>query len=101
MWVKNNLNLLIVALIGLILVILAVIYPSNAILGVLVGFILSVGYNELKQWIKRNRLKSQLSEELKANLHSSQQRKSSLKSAIKNLESAEVLPLESVSFCYE
>jgi hypothetical protein len=69
------------------------------IAGVVIGFALGAGYQELRERGRRKRLRLQLIEEVKANWYSIPQKKATLQSMLKSLGNKKILPGESVPFC--
>lgn len=68
------------------------------VIGVILGFGLSTGYGFVSVWQKRRHLRSQLREELRANLYSIPQKKSLIALILENLNKGRILPGESVHF---
>lgn len=76
----------------------ALIGLASVVLGVVLGFGLSVGYQECKERRERKKLKGALIEELRANLQMLPQKRDNVQQIIAHLKKDRLLPGRSVRF---
>jgi hypothetical protein len=69
------------------------------LLGVVLGFSLAVGYQEIRAWFDRRAIRSSLLAELRSNLYLLPQKADTIRKVLKTLNEGRLLSAESVNFC--